>query len=528
MNLVFLAAAVEAGSQTSPPIEKKPIAPQTLASPSEEIIPGKSDVEAKLKSIILPEVSYDNIPIAEVVTALVKESRERDSDGVGINCLLNPSRALDPAPPRIDPSTGLPLAAHYTETADLDSIVIRIRPPLKNVRLYDLLEIIQNISTPPVAYSIEDYGVMLSLKSTVPDARQRIFTRWFKIRSDIMIQALDSMHSLDPKNASPSPIPPEGNERSQRLITELRELLLESGLDMSAPSALYLHNDRLDMLMVRGTIEELDHIEQVVQVINAPPPQVTIEVKWFKVDPESDWHSGLGITLGSPKGTSNLTWRTILTPAQYHLALRTLEQSNRAKMVTAQKVTTMSGRHVQIKADDIKYVVTSLNVKTNQADANHPEEITTVTDPISRPFELGPVIDLVPVVEPDDHTVSLNIISTLRDFVGYHNTTNFLTIVRKQAVDGTVKETESPTPLPIFRLRRSVARVADGQTLVLEVGSDRYETAGGEDSEGGNKTGGTGAADPTKAAKKEFVIFVTPQMIDPAGNPIHSDAEVAE
>ena len=45
----------------------------------------------------------------------------------------------------------------------MKSVIVRINPPLKNVRLADLLEAVTKAANPPVRYSIEDYAIIFSL-----------------------------------------------------------------------------------------------------------------------------------------------------------------------------------------------------------------------------------------------------------------------------------------------------------------------------------------------------------------------------
>ena len=88
-----------------------------------------------------------------------------------------------------------------------------------------------------------------------------------------------------------------------------------------------------------------------------------------------------------------------------------------------------------------------------------------------------------------------------------------------------------PIPLPKFRLRQvaTTATVWDGQTVVL----------GGLIAENVQKTkdkvpvlgdlpffGRFFRSESNVSSKKNLVIFVTPTLIDPAGNRLHSDEEM--
>src|SRR5207248_4397381 len=90
-----------------------------------------------------------------------------------------------------------------------------------------------------------------------------------------------------------------------------------------------------------------------------------------------------------------------------------------------------------------------------------------------------------------------------------------------------------PIPLPKFRLRQvaTSCMVWDGQTVVL----------GGLIAENVQKQkdkvpvlgdlpffGRFFRSESNIASKKNLVIFVTPRLIDPAGNPLHSEEEMPQ
>ena len=87
------------------------------------------------------------------------------------------------------------------------------------------------------------------------------------------------------------------------------------------------------------------------------------------------------------------------------------------------------------------------------------------------------------------------------------------------------------TPLPIFRLRQVVtsAIVWDGQTIVLggligEVQTkikDKVPILGDLPF-----VGRLFRSESSQTTKKNLVIFVTPTIIDPAGNRLHADDEL--
>jgi general secretion pathway protein D len=131
------------------------------------------------------------------------------------------------------------------------------------------------------------------------------------------------------------------------------------------------------------------------------------------------------------------------------------------------------------------------------------------------------VLDVIPYVNADGYSIQMNIVPTLTEFLGYDEefSTTFQTVVGNQPLQ--------PTPLPRFRVRQIVtsAMVWDGQTIVL----------GGLIAENVNKTkdkvpvlgdipflGRLFRSERSTSEKRNLVVFVTPTLIDPAGNRVHS------
>lgn len=162
-----------------------------------------------------------------------------------------------------------------------------------------------------------------------------------------------------------------------------------------------------------------------------------------------------------------------------------------------------------------------------------PSGVGSVIQPIAEPYELGPTLDVVPYVSADGYTVQLTIIPTIKEFVGYDLVSGKIFSTQAQSVGGGTAGNPlvQEQPLPIFRLRQVVtsANVWDGQTVVL----------GGLISDNVLKTkdkvpvlgdlplvGRLFRSEGSSTKKKNLIIFVTPTIIDPAGNRVHSEEEM--
>ena len=139
---------------------------------------GREAIIHKLERIRLDKVSYDGLPLSEVVLNLRIEAQKRDPENKGINFLLNPNpdageAAATPAP-SIGPD-GKPLPAAPAERIDLSSVSIKIAPPLNDVRLLDVLDAVVKVADTPIKYAIEDYGVVISPRGAGPARQEGIF-----------------------------------------------------------------------------------------------------------------------------------------------------------------------------------------------------------------------------------------------------------------------------------------------------------------------------------------------------------------
>jgi len=246
---------------------------------------------------------------------------------------------------------------------------------------------------------------------------------------------------------------------------------------------------------------------------------------------------------GGPTAPAILTMTGILTDPQFRVVIKALEQRQGVDLLSAPKITTVSGRQAQIKVVDVKSIVTDLNLNQTSsggglgtvgggAAVGGGGVVGSTIQPITEPIELGPVLDVVPYVSADGYTIQMTLIPTLKEFIGYDLETAKLFQAQAQSVGGAVgNPLTTTTPLPQFRLRQVVTSciVWDGQTVVL----------GGLISENVSKikdkvpilgdlpiAGRFFRSEASMSSKKNLLIFVTPTIIDPSGNRMHSEEEM--
>ncbi len=248
--------------------------------------------------------------------------------------------------------------------------------------------------------------------------------------------------------------------------------------------------------------------------------------------------------LTAPAGQTTIpavaTFSSILTDPQFRVVVRALEQRDGTDLLNEASVTTLSGRQTEIQVVDQRQIVIAPNL--NQTGTGGGGGLTGTTgggavattlnySTASLPF--GPTLDVIPYVSADGFTIQMTIIPTITEFLGYDDPGGF--VPQAQSVSGGAGGVGIPItgqlPLPHYRLRQVTTSciVWDGQTVVL----------GGLITEDVTKlkdkvpilgdlplVGRFFRSEASSTKKKNLMIFVTPTIIDPSGNPYHTQDEM--
>src|ERR1043166_3153013 len=88
-----------------------------------------------------------------------------------------PAPAGRASPPNSTPSAWRRVPPH--EPVDIGSMAVKIHPPLTDVRLVDVLDAVVKVADRPIEYSIEDYGVVFSLRGPEPAHKNEVIAFTF-------------------------------------------------------------------------------------------------------------------------------------------------------------------------------------------------------------------------------------------------------------------------------------------------------------------------------------------------------------
>jgi general secretion pathway protein D len=195
-----------------------------------------------------------------------------------------------------------------------------------------------------------------------------------------------------------------------------RNFFSSLGVNLLPPKSVFF-NDRLGLLFVRATMQDLDTIESAIQALNQVAPQVHIKARFIQVQQNDnaglgfDWYLGqfnIGNSVTAQGGTapSSLapggsvpfpgpsaanallpsstdqqitsglnnsalptlaTITGILTNPNFRVVLHALEQRTGTEELAEPEVTTTSGRQTEMRATQIITIITGYNFQQGSA-----------------------------------------------------------------------------------------------------------------------------------------------------------------
>ncbi len=461
-----------------------PVPNLSLASNIVYTTQARQVILSKLTNIIMDQVSFD-MPLKDALLKVRNESRKLDPDGIGVNFMINQD-VEGPTSSTNDPTAG----AHQAKDIGVD-VTIKISPPLRNLRLEDVLDAITKVADSPIRYTVEDYAVVFSPKAPETIPGLVLYNKTFRVDPTVFMRGVQKAMGVRP-DLGPQPQRGAGyvtrTNRTQETHQLVADYFAESGVDLSPPKAVFF-NDRLGELLVRATLEDFKVIESAIEKLNWRPPQVTVETRFVELSQTEsralglNWYFGSTLlsngvtglkagtapptqdasTFATPRGIFPATitlapatkpstpgsvvvtataLKGILSDVQFRLLLNAIEHSTSADILAAPKVTTESGRQAHLGV----------------AAGNN-----------------GVGLDVIVEVGPDGFAIQTAAIASIKRGA---QTLQF----------------------------RASNRSWDGQTLVFS-GVMTNQAPG---------------------AQKEMLVFVTPTIIDPAGNRVHTEDDVAK
>jgi type II secretory pathway component GspD/PulD (secretin)/tetratricopeptide (TPR) repeat protein len=228
----------------------------------------------------------------------------------------------------------------------------------------------------------------------------------------------------------------------------------------------------------------------------------------------------------------------ILTDPQFRTVIHAIETRDGTDILQAPRVVTISGRQAQIRVTDFATIVTGISTGGQAggggggaAGGGGGGAVNVTLTPITQSLPTGPILDVLPTVNADGFSINMTMIPSITEFVGFDDPGQFAVVAQSVAGNTVGVPLTVALPLPRTRVRQVATSVVcwDHQTVML----------GGLISETLSSTrdklpvlgdlpffGKLFRSEHKTSRKSNLVIFVTPTIIDPAGNRVHTEEDL--
>jgi general secretion pathway protein D len=238
----------------------------------------------------------------------------------------------------------------------------------------------------------------------------------------------------------------------------------------------------------------------------------------------------------------------VFTDPAFQMVLRTLNQSKGIDFLASPNVVTKSGQRSRISVSrefiyptefdppqipQTLQAIFTIDLLTNTiVDIDMPPvvPVTPTTPTAFEMREVGVILEVEPVVGPDNRTVELNLVPSLTEFEGFINYGEPITLTGQDVPPNTIA-TPNEILQPIFRSNKISTNVTvyDGQTVVL--GGVMYEKRQDINDKVpiiGNIpiVGRAFQSQLNQVEKKNVLFYVTVKILDPGGNRVNPVAPV--
>lgn len=212
-------------------------------------------INDKLQNIIIPSLSFNDMPLENAIRFLAAKSKELDPTGEGVNFVLKSRPTVQPPKP----------GEQTKEPTPTPTIPRNITLTLSQVPLGDVVRFITNLTN--LQFKVDEYAVFILPATESSEVMQ---TRTFSVPPGFF--------EIDFKVEAAKP----GSARGSQVIigqTDVKKQLEDMGVDFPGDAkAVFLPSS--SKLVVKNTPQQLDIIESLILARQEEDPQVTIEAKF--------------------------------------------------------------------------------------------------------------------------------------------------------------------------------------------------------------------------------------------------------
>jgi Flp pilus assembly secretin CpaC len=348
------------------------------------------------------------------------------------------------------------------------------------------------------AFSLLFFGqlAIVAAQPTNDAAPSQLYSRTFKVYPETFLSGANQV---------------EGSTNPAVIVSaDARRFITNLGVDLtSPPGKAVFYNDRLGKLFVKATTEDLDVIEMAISKIILARPLIHLKARFIEIPKDfsaiwkneiaasnliiqasvSTWQSTGDNTNSVTTTNAGSWWASVLINKDATTQLKYLESGTNAEWLAEPETTVSSGLATQIRATEIQSLI-----KEKQFQISGPATM----EPYSPYLETGPILDVIARVSSDGQTINAVVKPTVTALAS-----------NQQLVDLIKTNSTGTKILPVMQHWQAAANVSlwDGQTIVI----------------GGLPVPELHTGHRLPPSQRELLIFITLNIVDKAGNRLHSD-----
>lgn len=529
---------------------------------------------AKLENIVIPKISFEDANINSVVKYLKNRSRELDPDGEGVNIFLQLAQAAHAtapveeaaateesgfeefAEPSGDATEAAPAAAEPpAEEEGAGGLVVTM--DFDNIPLGEAIRYI--CQGAGLKYKVETHAVIIASQDIPFDELE---TRFYPVEAGFLQQKLTREKGAGLAG---------GGGGADIAGRDALALFQDYGVEFPQ-GAKITYDQRTSKLIVTNTPANLRKVEKILAELNVQPVQVTIEAKFvevsqsdleelgfewlflgretngnldvknvnlsgdarFSINPQSrtspldpDLSGGLRFLTDIGDASSNdrlLEVNSVLGSLAFNTVIRALEQKQSTDVLSAPKVTTVSGQTAVLKVIEERSFPSEYSEPEFQAAAETGSGGSTgasikPSTPEFEKQEIGVILTVTPTVASDGYSIDLELEPEVVQKIGDDDYSYNIQLGSE------LIRVPLTTPIISKRQIRTKVIVWDGETVVLGgmIKEDIKRTDDKVPFLGDMPVfGRLFRTEGQKSDKRNLLIFVTARLVNPAGLPIRT------
>ncbi|MEI6054466.1 MAG: hypothetical protein WCR55_00290 [Lentisphaerota bacterium] len=476
-----------------------PIMSRTLSGERVDLIEsdtsGRKDsvsaIQEKLNSIVIKNISFEGVPIDTAIAFLKSESQKEDPTGKGVNFFLRLESLTPPAPAVANaaPQGAQPTQREANAEGWNEGSANKEEPNIANQ--YQVTLVVENVSlgkaiyyickASGLNYKINKYAVEIHSPNV---QESNLDTEVLPVEKEVFLDML-----------------PDNKE------ADMKQYFIERGVQFPEGTTC-VYDPKISRLIIRNTPAEINNVKTVLDALEDTLPQVSIAAKFVEMRQKDfeelgfDWQfsrsdsnnpswkkSNGGVpnntidrfaddTKGNPIGEKipDKEFGFLYSSNGIDLGgtMHALNQNEKAEILSAPRVTTLSGQKATIRLTTDRFFPTSWTAPTItqtqvQSVTSQSSTVTTTipatpTVSATTPTPLGIRLDVTPQVSSDNYTIDMVLEPQVLDLVGWTE----YSYASSGGADTQVI-TDQPIKMPEISARvvQTQVRTYDNETVVL-------------------------------------------------------------